>query len=79
MHDPLRVSTLRLEDGSEAFATSGGPAESRAALAALGVLDVTIDMVVAGINNGHNMELFHLQRHSGLCARPPSSAFPAWP
>jgi len=54
MHDPLRVSTLRLEDGSEAFATSGGPADC-VALAALGVLDVTIDMVVAGINNGHNM------------------------
>ncbi len=54
MHDPLRVNSVRLEDGSEAFATSGGPADC-VALAVLGVLDVPIDLVVAGINNGHNM------------------------
>lgn len=54
MHDPLRVNPARLADGSEAFATSGGPADC-VALAALGVLDVEIDLVVAGINNGHNM------------------------
>ena len=54
MHDPLRINSVRLEDGSEAFATSGGPADC-VALALLGALDVPIDLVVSGINNGHNM------------------------
>jgi 5'-nucleotidase len=54
MHDPLRMSTLRLEDGSQAYATTGGPADC-VALALLGALDVEIDLVVSGINNGHNM------------------------
>ncbi len=54
MHDPLRINKVRLEDGSAAFATSGGPADC-VALALLGALDVEIDLVVSGINNGHNM------------------------
>ncbi len=54
MNDPLRVNPTRLADGSPAFACTGGPADC-VALAALGVLDTPIDLVVAGINAGHNM------------------------
>lgn len=54
MHDPLRLSTVRLADGSDAHACTGGPSDC-VALAALGALDVKIDLVVAGVNNGHNM------------------------
>lgn len=54
MHEPLRVNPARLADGSEAFACTGGPADC-VALAALGVFDTTFDLVVSGINSGHNM------------------------
>lgn len=54
MHEPLRVNPTRLADGSEAFACTGGPADC-VALAALGVFDIKFDLVVSGINSGHNM------------------------
>lgn len=54
MHEPLRVNRARLADGSEANACTGGPADC-VALAALGVFDTPIDLVVAGVNHGHNM------------------------
>jgi 5'-nucleotidase len=54
MHEPLRVNKTRLADGSEAHGCTGGPADC-VALAVLGVFERRIDLVVAGINNGHNM------------------------
>lgn len=54
MHEPLRVNATTLADGSGAFGCTGGPADC-VALAALGVLDVKFDLVVSGVNNGHNM------------------------
>ncbi|MGL4650449.1 MAG: 5'/3'-nucleotidase SurE [Caldilineaceae bacterium] len=54
MHDPLRLTPVHLADGSDAWACSGGPADS-VAIALLGGLEQKIDLVVSGINNGHNM------------------------
>lgn len=54
MNEPLRLNAVRLADGSQALACSGGPSDC-VALATMGVLDCQIDVVVAGINNGHNM------------------------
>ncbi len=54
MHEPLRLNSVRLADGSQAMACSGGPADC-VALAAMGALGCKIDVVAAGINNGHNM------------------------
>jgi 5'-nucleotidase len=54
MHEPLRLNPVRLADGRQAMACSGGPADC-VALATMGALGCKIDVVVAGINNGHNM------------------------
>ncbi|NJN84492.1 MAG: 5'/3'-nucleotidase SurE [Caldilineaceae bacterium] len=54
MHKPLRVTSVRLADGSSANVSSGSPTDC-VALAAGGVLGVQPDLVVAGINNGHNL------------------------
>ncbi len=54
MHDPLRLTPVALGDGSEAMACSGGPADS-VAIALLGALNCKVDLVVSGINSGHNM------------------------
>lgn len=54
MFEPLRVTKVRMADGSEGYASSGGPADC-VALAAMGVLDTAIDLVVSGINPGHNL------------------------
>ncbi|GIV77268.1 MAG: 5'-nucleotidase SurE [Litorilinea sp.] len=54
MHKPLRVNPVSLADGSPAFASSGSPTDC-VALAAGGVLGVQPDLVVSGVNNGHNL------------------------
>lgn len=54
MHKPLRVYKTTLPDGSAAFSSSGSPTDC-VALAMGGVLGVTPDLVVAGINAGHNV------------------------
>lgn len=54
MHEPLRITRMNLADGSEAYACTGGPADC-VALAALGALKTRFDLVVSGINSGHNM------------------------
>lgn len=51
---PLRISTVKLADGSEANACNGSPADC-VALALHGALGVKIDMVVGGINHGYNL------------------------
>ena len=54
MHEPLRVNDVILADGSAAYSCSGSPTDC-VALAAGGVLDVVPDLVVSGINAGHNL------------------------
>lgn len=54
MHKPLRVTPVRLADGTQAFSSSGSPTDC-VALAAGGVLGVEPDLVVSGINSGYNL------------------------
>ncbi len=54
MHKPLRVATVRLDDGSEALSTSGAPSDC-VALALLGIVKEPIDLVVSGINPFSNL------------------------
>lgn len=51
---PLRVKETRLADGTPAFASDGAPSDC-VALATLGFLKGTIDLVVSGVNNGANL------------------------
>jgi 5'-nucleotidase len=68
MHDPLRLTPVHLADGSDAWACSGGPADS-VAIALLGALDVQFDLVVSGINDGHNMGNDTYYSGTVACAR----------
>jgi 5'-nucleotidase len=54
MHKPLRVGEARLADGTVALTTSGAPSDC-VALAFMGIVDRSIDMVVSGINQGPNL------------------------
>lgn len=54
MHKPLRIYPVTLADGSEAHCSSGSPTDC-VALAAAGVLGAQPDLVVSGINAGHNL------------------------
>jgi len=65
MHKPLRVTRRQLRNGMEAFATNGAPSDC-VALAVLGFLDCTLDLVVSGINQGSN--LGHDVTYSGTVA-----------
>lgn len=54
MDRPVRVSQVRLQDGTPAYATDGSPADC-VALAALGFLPEVPELVVSGINHGFNL------------------------
>lgn len=54
MHKPLRITDVTLADGSPAKCSSGSPTDC-VALAAAGILGVMPDLVVSGINAGHNL------------------------
>jgi len=54
MHKPLRVHPVVLADGSAASSCSGSPTDC-VALALSGVLGKVPDLVVSGINLGHNL------------------------
>jgi 5'-nucleotidase len=54
MHKPLRVQPVVLADGSAAHSSSGSPTDC-VALAVGGVLGKKPDLVVSGINLGHNL------------------------
>ncbi len=54
MHKPLRVMSTQLGDGTPALMTTGSPSDC-VALALLGVLERTPDLVISGINQGANM------------------------
>lgn len=51
---PLRVKEVRLADGSPAYTSDGAPSDC-VALAVLGVIPDTIDLVVSGINPNANL------------------------
>jgi 5'-nucleotidase len=65
MHKPLRVIPYTLEDGVEAYTTTGAPSDC-VALALLGILSQEPDLVVSGINQGAN--LGHDLTYSGTVA-----------
>jgi len=54
LHKPLRVWPVALPDGVEALATDGSPSDC-VALAAMGLIERPIDMVISGINNRANL------------------------
>lgn len=54
MHKPLRVQPVTLGDGSHGHSCSGSPTDC-VALAIGGVLGVMPDVVVSGVNHGHNL------------------------
>jgi 5'-nucleotidase len=54
MDRPLRVTEVRLRDGSPAYASDGTPADC-VALAALGFLGHVPELVISGINSGNNL------------------------
>ncbi len=54
MHKPLRVTEVRLADGSSALATNGSPSDC-VAMCLLGLLDRRPDLVISGINLGANV------------------------
>ncbi|MDI9548725.1 MAG: 5'/3'-nucleotidase SurE [Chloroflexota bacterium] len=54
MHKPLRVTPVKLADGTPAYSSSGSPTDC-VALAAGGVLGVMPDLVVSGVNRGYNL------------------------
>ncbi len=69
LYHPLRIQPQRLEDGSEAWSCSGSPADC-VALAMAGALDgVHPDLVVAGINAGHNLGIDVAYSGTVACAR----------
>lgn len=54
MHKPLRITPVTLADGSKAFTCSGSPTDC-VAMAIGGALHTKPDLVVSGINAGHNI------------------------
>lgn len=54
LHQPLRVHRAQLADGTVAHSCSGSPTDC-VALAAAGALGPRPDLVVSGVNNGHNL------------------------
>ena len=54
LHKPMRVWPVTLADGSEALTTDGSPSDC-VALAAMGLIEDPIDMVISGINNRPNL------------------------
>lgn len=54
LHRPLRVKEMLLSDGSRALASDGAPSDC-VALAVLGLLPTSIDLVVSGINPNANL------------------------
>ncbi|MEM7133756.1 MAG: 5'/3'-nucleotidase SurE [Chloroflexota bacterium] len=68
MHKPLRIHEAVLGDGTVGFACSGTPADSvRIGLST--VVDSRPDLVVSGINAGHNMGVDTHYSGTVACAR----------
>lgn len=69
MHDGLRLKPGRMADGSRGYACSGTPADC-VRLALSGVVDgIVPDLVISGINSGHNMGIDIHYSGTAACAR----------
>lgn len=68
MHKPLRVLPVTLADGSTGYTCSGTPADC-VRLAAGGVLGRTPNLVISGINAGHNLGTDTYYSGTVACAR----------
>lgn len=51
---PMSLVSVHLDDGSAAFATDGAPSDC-VAMATLGIVTGTVDLVISGINHGPNL------------------------
>lgn len=67
MHKPFRVQQVVLADGSAAHSSSGSPTDC-VALAVGGVLGNVPDLVVSGINLGHNLGIDVTYSGTVVCA-----------
>ncbi|MCX7853907.1 MAG: 5'/3'-nucleotidase SurE [Caldilineales bacterium] len=76
MHKPLRVWEVTLADGTKALTTNGAPSDC-VALAALGLVKPTVDIVVSGINSSPN--LGYDVTYSGTVAAAMEAAISGWP
>ncbi len=76
MHRPLRVWEVNLADGTPAYTTDGAPSDC-VALATLGFIDESIDLVVSGINPAAN--LGHDVTYSGTVTAAMESAISGLP
>ena len=54
MHKPMRITAVSLADGSQGYTLSGSPTDC-VAMAMGGALGAKPDLVVSGINTGHNI------------------------
>ncbi len=54
LHKPLRAWAAKLTDGSPAIVSSGAPSDC-VAMAMLGLVPISVDIVVSGINAGPNL------------------------
>lgn len=54
MHKPMRITAVALADGSQGYTCSGSPTDC-VAMAMGGALGAKPDLVVSGINTGHNV------------------------
>lgn len=54
LHKPLRMTPVKLRDGSPAFGSNGTPSDC-ATLGVLEAMDGDVDLVVSGINHGPNL------------------------
>lgn len=69
MHEPLRVKPGMMADGSSGYACSGTPADCvRLALGGT-VNNLIPDLVISGINSGHNMGIDVHYSGTAACAR----------
>jgi 5'-nucleotidase len=76
MHKPLRVWPVKLADDSEALTTDGAPSDC-VALAALGLVEEPLDLVVSGINSHPNLGVD--VTYSGTVAAAMEAAIHGWP
>ncbi len=76
MHKPLRVWSVNLTDGSEGLTTDGAPSDC-VALAALGLVETPVDLVVSGINTHPNLGVD--VTYSGTVAAAMEAAIHGWP
>lgn len=69
MHQPLRIKPGRMADGGLGYACSGTPADC-VRLAIAGTVDnIVPDLVISGINSGHNMGIDIHYSGTAACAR----------